>query len=107
MLTAPSIHFKAVAPCVSFTDRQSDLVVFLVLFTAAKGFPPTFREIMIGTGFRSPAPVYHHLDKLRLLGVLAWQTGRARSLKIAADIKLEIIGECNVESSGARPDHHP
>jgi SOS-response transcriptional repressor LexA len=101
---APSIRFRAVVEGVELTDRQSDLLVFCILHTLKKSLPPTVREIMAGMGLQSPAPVQQHLDTLRVLGVVNWQIGCARSLKITADVKLEIIGGNNYEWSDSTTD---
>jgi SOS-response transcriptional repressor LexA len=89
---APSVHFRAIVEGVELTDRQSDLLVFCILHTIKKGLPPTVREIMAGMRLQSPAPVQQHLDRLRVLGVVTWQIGCARSFKIIADVKLDVIG---------------
>lgn len=73
--------------------------MFLILFTDSQGMPPTVREIMAGMGLQSPAPIQQHLDKLRVLGVVTWQIGCARSLRITADVKLDVIGGNELEST--------
>ena len=64
----------------ALTDRQAEILSFLVAFTRRSGYPPTVREICKATGLRSPRSVTQHLQALERKGVI--ERGREKSRAI-------------------------
>lgn len=67
----------------SLTERQSEILSFLAEHSAAKGYPPTVREIgehfgIVVNGARN------HLDALEKKGYIARDRFTARGLRILA-----------------------
>jgi SOS-response transcriptional repressor LexA len=57
------------------TDRQREILTFIIEQTASNGFPPTYREIMRRFDFRSPTAVICHIKPLQRKGYLATHNG--------------------------------
>lgn len=48
---------------------------------ANDGVSPTVRELMATLGYRSVAPVQHHLENLRMAGCIDWDEGQSRTIR--------------------------
>lgn len=57
---------------------------YIRFFWDENGFAPTVREIGKGCGYDSTATVQHYLDQLREQGRISWQSGRARTIRLAS-----------------------
>ena len=64
------------------SDRQQRIVDFIRAYVAENGYPPTFREIGLNVGLKSPSTVDHHMKKLRELGILQYEEGHFRSIAL-------------------------
>jgi SOS-response transcriptional repressor LexA len=64
--------------------RQRQIVAFIADYTAAYGYPPTYREIGAAVGLRSLNTVRYQLGRLAELGVLEGRPAarRARTLRL-------------------------
>lgn len=51
-------------------------------FHHVNGYAPSVREVMHITGYASTDPVHRHLTILRKHGLVDWQDGRNRTLKV-------------------------
>ena len=51
-------------------------------FTSEWGFPPTIRDLQLMLGVSSTSVVKYHLSKLRYAGIVLWEEGKARSIRI-------------------------
>lgn len=60
------------------------MVEFIRTYTADKGYAPTLREIARAMGYASTQPVAYHLGMLRAEGVVAFEDGKARTLRVTA-----------------------
>lgn len=58
--------------------------VFVAKYVEANGHPPTYREIVKGTGLSSTSVVGNRLKALALTGHIDWKPGAARTLRILA-----------------------
>jgi len=47
-----------------------------------KGYPPTFRELMVKVGLRSPSTIKNRLEKLRRAGRVDWEPQQPRTLRV-------------------------
>ena len=66
----------------NLTDRQQRIVRFIRSHIEENGYPPTFREIGLNVGLKSPSTVDHHMKRLREMGVLQYEEGHFRSIQL-------------------------
>jgi repressor LexA len=74
------------------TDRQQDILDFIVGEIQAKGYPPTLREISSRFDISSTQGVRRHIDALEKKGYITRESG-ARSLSVAHDILDLSLGQ--------------
>ena len=67
------------------TDRQQEILDFIVDAVQTKGYPPTLREISHKFDISSTQGVRRHIDALEKKGYISREPG-ARSLSVATDI---------------------
>ena len=65
------------------TKKQKELLSFIEQFIGAKGYSPSYREIMQGCGYTSVATVSLHVNNLIRRGHLHKRDRSARSLEMA------------------------
>jgi SOS-response transcriptional repressor LexA len=61
--------------------RQTEVVKYISEYQETNGYPPSFREIAMSTGF-SLSTIAGILRTLRLKGVIAWKENMYRTLRI-------------------------
>lgn len=66
-------------------DTPDRLFSFIESYVDEWGFAPTNREMGSALNLPSTATVQRHLEKLRDEGKVAWQRGRARTLRIVKE----------------------
>jgi SOS-response transcriptional repressor LexA len=64
------------------TKKQKELMTFIEDFIAERGYSPSYREIMAGTGHTSVATVSLHVNNLIKRGHLRKRDRSARSLEV-------------------------
>jgi repressor LexA len=74
------------APTVELTGRDRDVVEFVRGYTAARGFPPSVREVGEAVGVSSTSTAAALIDKLIGVGALRRTPGVARSLVVVDGI---------------------
>ena len=47
----------------NLTQKQQQIYDFLVQYTQEHGYPPSFREIKLAVGLKSPSTVHFHIDR--------------------------------------------
>ncbi len=67
------------------TDRQQDILDYIVEAIQSQGYPPTLREISSRFGISSTQGVRRHIDALHKKGYIVRESG-ARSISVASDI---------------------
>jgi repressor LexA len=81
------------------TDRQRDILDFIVAQQRDRGYPPSVREIGEAVGLTSPSTVHTHLATLQRRGFLRRDPTKPRAIEVTYD-----------PASGAsierRPVHH-
>lgn len=55
---------------------------YLEDFIQGRGYSPSLREIAAAVGLASTSTVSYHLDVLREMGLVDWETGRRRTIKV-------------------------
>lgn len=58
-----------------------DLVQAILYLTKREGYPPSIRELAEAFNV-SVSTIHYHLGPLREDGVVAWETGRNRTLRV-------------------------
>ena len=64
------------------TERQQQVMDCVRTTLAARGYPPTMREIGAAVGLRSASSVHHQLDALQAKGLLRRDPLRSRTLEV-------------------------
>lgn len=64
------------------TKKQRELLTFIQKFIAEHGYGPSYREIMKGLNYSSPATVALHVGNLTSRGLLSKKGRRARSIEV-------------------------
>jgi len=64
------------------TDRQLEIMGFIVGFVRTQGMPPTRAEIAQYFGFKSANSAQDHLKALEKKGYISMRTGFARAIKV-------------------------
>ncbi len=66
----------------TLTQRQQQIMDYLVQFTQAKGYPPSVREIGKAVGLSSSSTVHSHLETLEGKGLIKRDPSKPRALEI-------------------------
>lgn len=69
------------------TKKQRELLTFIQKFIAEHGYGPSYREIMRGCDYSSPATVALHVNNLVARGHLLKRGRSARSIEVVDEIK--------------------
>ena len=94
---APSIKFRAIVEGIWLSDRDSEVLAFLVIFQKDKGHAPTFRQIAAQCCDRSISGALSGIKSLldkQLIARFAIGkdgVGVTRSIRVLKPIKLEFI----------------
>ena len=73
----------------SLSDKQLAILDFIQRAVAARGYPPSMREIGDAVGLSSLSSVTHQLNQLELSGYLRRDPNRPRALEVLIDIQQE------------------
>ena len=74
------------------TGPQAKILGFIIDWVAARGFPPTVREISKAFGWTTTANVQQHIERMQRDGLVTRQSGMARTLQ-ATPAGLEQLEE--------------
>lgn len=72
------------------TAKQNNIIEAIKDITLAKGYPPTFRELGEEVGLKSSSTVMGYLVRLKAKGVVDWEEGKTRTLRIMENSFEEI-----------------
>lgn len=64
------------------TGRQLQIIAAIEDLTDARGYPPNLREVAAHIGASAVSGLHYQLSRLRALGVVAWQDGQPRTLRV-------------------------
>jgi len=87
---APSIKFRAIVEGIWLSDRDSEVLAFVVIFKKDKGYSPTFRQIAAQCTDRSISEACASIKSL-LDKKLIHAFGVTRSIRVLTPLKLEVI----------------
>lgn len=66
---------------IPLTERQREILNWIVAYIARNGFSPTVRELCLAFNFASPNGAMSHLLPLRKKGWIEWQEGHSRTIR--------------------------
>ena len=66
----------------AMTEKQAQILAFIVDFTGVNGYPPTNRDIQKCFGFRSANAARDHLSALVRKGAIAIDAATARGIRV-------------------------
>ena len=66
----------------NLTQKQQQIYDFLVQYTQEHGYPPSFREIKLAVGLKSPSTVHFHMKGLERAGVIIKAEGKTRAISL-------------------------
>ncbi|QHW33159.1 transcriptional regulator [Paenibacillus rhizovicinus] len=64
------------------SQKNLEIACSILNYTAKNGMPPTVDEIRNFVGLRSHSSIYAHLKRLQEEGIIDWDAGGARTLKV-------------------------
>ncbi|MFP5502970.1 MAG: hypothetical protein ACLGIN_10810, partial [Candidatus Sericytochromatia bacterium] len=64
------------------TNRQHEVFEFIVQNVRENGYAPSIREICTALGLRSTSTVHYHLTALAKRGLIQWEGGKNRAIKV-------------------------
>lgn len=80
----------------SRTNRQNEVFEFIVQNVRENGYAPSIREICTALGLRSTSTVHYHLTALAKRGLIQWEGGKNRAIKVLVEEEkspgLPIVG---------------
>lgn len=75
---------------VHLTRRQHEVLMFIREFRSNHGMGPTLREMMESKGCSSPNAIMCHLRVLRSRGLISWNPGKARSVRLVGFVAVDV-----------------
>lgn len=64
------------------TMKQKRVIQAILDFTKENKYPPTVRELCNALGLSSPSTIHSHLERLKVHGLVTWEEGCLRTLKV-------------------------
>ena len=77
----------------NLTQKQQQIYDFLVQYTQEHGYPPSFREIKLAVGLKSPSTVHFHMKGLERAGVIIKAEGKTRAISLPGVSKSPVAEE--------------
>ncbi|MDB5096006.1 MAG: lexA [Cyanobacteria bacterium RYN_339] len=69
----------------SRTSKQQEVFEYIMLHVRENGYAPSIREICTALGLRSTSTVHYHLTALAKRGMIQWEGGKNRAIKVLVD----------------------
>ena len=70
----------------NLTNAQYELYQWIEDYIKKFQHSPSIRQMMHAMGLKSPAPIQSRLKHLQDKGLISWQEGKARTLKLLSDV---------------------
>lgn len=77
------------------SNRQNEVFDFIVQSVRENGYAPSIREICTALDLRSTSTVHYHLTALAKRGLIQWEGGKNRAIKVLEGAKspgLPVVG---------------
>lgn len=91
----------------SLPPRQKEVVRLIVELTDEQGYPPTLAELAKSMGLRNRMTVHQHVAALKKKGIVRWEPGLNRSLRIAEDLEGEFTRSAGDDDSDSSVEDEP
>lgn len=89
----------------SLPPRQKEVVRLIVELTEEHGYPPTLAELAKSMGLRNRMTVHQHVAALKKKGIVRWEPGLNRSLRLAESIEAGLPSSHSNHDEGSEdPD---
>ncbi|MDI6799234.1 MAG: transcriptional repressor LexA [Actinomycetota bacterium] len=75
------------------TERQNQILNYILNEVAAKGFPPSVREICEATGLSSTSTVHSHLKSLEKMGFIRRDATKPRTIEVLDQTRHDALGQ--------------
>jgi repressor LexA len=72
------------------TDRQRQVLMAIDSLTRKHGYPPTVREVGTAVGIKSSSTAVQHLLKVQNAGLVEWEQGKSRTIRLTEAGRREI-----------------
>lgn len=82
----------------SLPPRQREVLRLIVRLTEEQGYPPTLAELALAMGLKNRMTVHQHVVALKKKGLVHWEPGLNRSLRVLSPARQE-----SIESRGKQP----
>ncbi len=69
--------------------RQKDVVCLILELTREHGYPPTLAELATGLGLKNRMTVHQHVVALKKKGIVQWEPGLNRSLRVLNNVEID------------------
>ncbi|MDC3160552.1 transcriptional repressor LexA [Prochlorococcus sp. AH-716-G04] len=78
----------------NLTSAQNELLEWIKNYITEFQHSPSIRQMMEAMSLKSPAPIQSRLKHLQMKGLISWQEGKARTLKLVDDFSsgIPILG---------------
>lgn len=83
--------------------RQKDVINLIVRLTEEHGYPPTLAELASGLGLKNRMTVHQHVAALKKKGLVHWEPGLNRSIRVLSDGLAFCDGSSPVEGAAPAP----
>lgn len=71
------------------TNRQEEVFEFIMAHVRENGYAPSIREICSALGLRSTSTVHYHLMALAKRGLIQWEGGKNRAIKVLGGVAAQ------------------
>ena len=78
----------------NLTSAQNELLEWIKNYIDEFQHSPSIRQMMEAMSLKSPAPIQSRLKHLQMKGLISWQEGKARTLKLVEELSsgIPILG---------------
>jgi repressor LexA len=71
------------------TSKQDEVFEFIIQHVRENGYAPSIREICTALGLRSTSTVHYHLTALAKRGLIQWEGGKNRAIKVLVPLESD------------------
>lgn len=83
--------------------RQQDVIKLIVRLTDERGYPPTLAELAKEMGLKNRMTVHQHVAALKKKGLVHWEPGLNRSLRVLVEANQFLDVQISMSSSEELP----
>lgn len=79
----------------TLTDKQKEMLEYIVRYQVECGYPPTMREIGEWVSLKSPSTVSYHLDRMIAKGCITRGFNASRNIDVPDNVFSRVLGMIN------------